>query len=76
MATLTAGDPAAQVQNNNVVFALLQPTGGPKAYRLEIDESLADNAMTNLFLLSLSEMLKITSSILRVANRTDGVPSS
>jgi hypothetical protein len=58
MATLTADNPAAQAQNSNVVFALPRPDSGPKAYRLDIDEFLADNAMTNLFLLALSEMQK------------------
>jgi tyrosinase len=45
-------------QDNNIVLPLTHPSGGPKAYRLEIDEFLADNAMTNLFLLALEAMQK------------------
>ena len=56
MATLTAVDPALEAQNKNVIFPLPRPKDGLKAYRLEIDEFLADNAMTNLFLLALSTM--------------------
>ena len=58
MAALITIGLAAQAQNDKVVFALPRSNGGPRAYRLEIDEFLTDNAMTNLFLRALSEVQK------------------
>ena len=47
---------AVQAQKDKAVFPLPRPTDGTKAYRVEIDEFLADNAMTNLFLIALKEL--------------------
>ena len=57
MATVV-NNPVAQAQAKNVIFASTLPNRGPKAYRLEIDEFLADNALTSLFLLALAETQK------------------
>ena len=39
-----------------ILKELPNPDGKTRGYRLEIDEFIADNAMTNLFLLALSTM--------------------
>ena len=47
-------NPFQSAQDDNIIQPLIQIN--PKAFRLEIDEFLADNAMTNLFLLALEAM--------------------
>lgn len=49
--------PTEQAQDGNIVLALA-PRSGIKAYRMEIDEFIQDNAMTNLYLLAMDAMYK------------------
>ncbi|KAK6086913.1 tyrosinase [Seiridium cupressi] len=56
MADTTPKSTSQSAQADNTVFPLVQ--ANPKAFRLEIDEFLADNALTNLFLLGLEELQK------------------
>ncbi|KAK3112691.1 hypothetical protein LTR53_010772 [Teratosphaeriaceae sp. CCFEE 6253] len=52
-----AGTSTQQAQDANLVTAMPVKTGA-QAYRLEIDEFIQDNAVTNLFLLALNAMYK------------------